>query len=72
MDGLRTRALSGENAGSGTYAVDRVDGDAGKPDSVGVSETGRPPPVCIAISGPGPQGRPGMTVRSGDLSVLSI
>jgi len=42
------------------------------PGAAGVSETGRPPPVCIAISGPGPQGRPGMTVRSGDLSVLSI
>jgi hypothetical protein len=31
VDGLRTRALSGEDAGSGTYAVERVDGGAGKP-----------------------------------------
>ena len=27
MEGLRTRALSGENAGRGTYAVERVDGE---------------------------------------------
>ena len=26
VEGLRTRALSGENAGSDTYAVARVDG----------------------------------------------
>ena len=31
MDGLRTRALSGENAGRGTYAADHVGGGAGKP-----------------------------------------
>ncbi len=43
MDGLRTRALSGENAGRGTYAADWVDGGAGKPDAAGVSETGRVP-----------------------------
>lgn len=47
MDGLRDRALSGENAGSGTYAVDRVDGGAGDPDPAGVSETGSIPRVCI-------------------------
>ena len=72
MDGLRTRALSGENVSSGTYAANWVDGGAGEPDAAGVSETGRVPQVGIAISGPRSVGFSGVTVRPGDLSVLSI
>jgi hypothetical protein len=53
VEGLRTRALSGENAGGSVCAADHVDGGAGKPDSAGVSETGRIPRACIVISGPG-------------------
>jgi hypothetical protein len=41
------------------------DGGAGKPDSAGVSETGRVSRVCIAISGPGSVGFSGVTVRPG-------
>jgi hypothetical protein len=40
-------------------------GGTGKPDAAGVSETGRPPHVCIAISGPGSVGFSGATVRQG-------
>jgi len=43
VDGLRDRALSGENAGRDTYAADRVDGGAGESDSAGVGKTGRQP-----------------------------
>ena len=43
MDGLRTRALPGENAGRGTYAVDHVAAGAGRLGVVVVSETGRHP-----------------------------
>lgn len=42
------------------------------PGAAGVSETGRAPHVCIAISGPGSVGFSGVIVRPGDLSVLSI
>jgi len=51
VDGLRTRDLSGKNAGRGTYAVDRVEARA----SPGVTKVGKTecvPWACTAISGP--------------------
>jgi len=72
VDGLRDRALSGEDAGRGTYAADHVDGGAGKPDSAGVGETGHVPRARIAISGPGAIEFSCMTSRPGGRSVLSI
>jgi hypothetical protein len=62
VDGLRTRDLSGKNAGRGTYAVDRVEARA----RLGASR-GRAQRYLV----PGPE-----VVRrdrsSGDMSVLSI
>jgi hypothetical protein len=72
VDGLRTWALSGENAGRGTYAVDPRRLARASPGVTKVGKTGCVPRVCIAISGPGSVGLSGVTVRSGDLSVLSI
>ncbi len=68
MEGLRTRALSGENAGRGMYVADHAGAAKVSPGAAGVSETGRVHWVCIAISGPGPW-VVGRDRSFGDLSV---
>ena len=69
VEGLRTRALSGENAGRGIYAADQVDGGAGKPGCrLGGRDRACPSSMHSDIWS-GSVGLSGVTVRPGDLSV---
>ena len=73
MEGLRTRALSGENVGGSACAADHVGAGAGEPDFAGVSETGRHPRrACNSDIWSRVRRLSGVTVCPGDLAVLSI